>query len=209
MEVPFSIPYLDTLTHSATFNDHLSHINRTFDCYRKANMQLRREKCFFGYTEMEFVGHVVSKEGICPVPSLIDRIKQQGRPSNARELKSFLGLINYYRNFIQDFARWVASLYELTGKNVQISWNERCESGFSELCNMLSSHSVILTFPKWDQPFIFEVGASNQAIGGVLTQLDGLGVRRPLAYFSWAIVVAARKEETTSSRSEGVFLVRS
>ena len=53
-EVPFSIPYVDdTLTHSATFNDHLSHINRTLDCYRKANMQLRREKCFFGYTEKE------------------------------------------------------------------------------------------------------------------------------------------------------------
>ena len=128
-EDPFSIPYLDdTLTHSATFKDHLSHINRTLDYYRKANMQLRREKCFFGYTEMEFVGHVVSKEGICSVPSLIDRIKQQGKPSNARELKSFLGLINYYRTSIQDFARWAAPLYELTGKNVQFSWNDRCES---------------------------------------------------------------------------------
>ena len=92
----------------------------------------------------------------------------------------------------------------------KFSWNERCESGFSELCNTLSSHPVILAFPKWDQPIIVEVDASKQAIGGVLTQLDRLGVRRPLAYFSsafnitqanysageleaWAIVAAARK----------------
>ena len=66
-------------------------------CYRNAGLQLRRDKCKFAFSELEFVGHVVSKEGHKPVSDLIERIRTHSPPHSVRELRSFLGLVNYYQ----------------------------------------------------------------------------------------------------------------
>ena len=90
--VPCSLPYIDdTLTHSPTFNDHLNDLRQTLECYRKANLQLRRDKCHFGYREIEFLGHLLSGDGIQPLPSIVGKIEQQARPTNVKRLRSFLG----------------------------------------------------------------------------------------------------------------------
>ena len=73
-EVPCSLPYIDdTLTHSSTFDDHLQDLKRTLDCYRKENLQLRRDKCHFGYKKIEFLGHLLGGDGIRPLPSIVGK----------------------------------------------------------------------------------------------------------------------------------------
>ena len=112
--VPYSLPNLDdTLTHSSSFSEHLNHLRATMECYRKAGLQLRRDKCKFAYRELEFVGHVVSANGHRPTPTLVERIRVQKQPNSVRELKAFLGFTNYYWEYIRNYALIASLLYRL------------------------------------------------------------------------------------------------
>ena len=205
-----SLPYIDdTLTFSSSFDDHLEHLGVALACYRDADLQLRKEKCRFGYDEVEFLGHTLSSHGYRPLSSNVLRIQRQARPSNTRQLRSFLGLVNYYRDFQPDLARMAAPLYHLTRKGVTWTWGERCEQSYQQLCHTLTRNPVTLAFPNWSVPFHLEVDASDSAIGGVLAQEGPRGQLQPISFFSstlndsqrrysvgeeaWAIVAAARK----------------
>ena len=128
----------DTLVYSNNFTDHLRHLRQTFELYRRVKMQLRRDKCIFGATELEFVGHVISGNWHRPMPSLVQRIKEHTAPSTIREVKSFMGLANYYRNFVKDFSKMASPLYYLTQKDVQWRWGEQQERSFRILCGCAS-----------------------------------------------------------------------
>ena len=210
-DTPRSLAYIDdTLTFSGSFDDHLIHLGRVLQAYRNANLQLRKDKCCFGYNEIEFLGHSVSQYGYQPLSSNVVRIQRQARPSTVRQLRSFLGLVNYYRDFQPDLALRAAPLYELTKKRAAWNWNRECEDSYQGLCNALSRNPVTLAYPDWSRPFHLEVDASNVAVGGVLAQEDPNGRLRPISFFSstlneaqrrysigekeaWAIVAASRK----------------
>ena len=192
--IDYSQSYIDdTLTFSPSFEDNLDHMKKTLQAYRSSNMQLRKEKCKFGYSEIEFVGHQVSGRGHRPLPSLVERIRNHHKPNGVRELRSYLGLVNIYRDFIPHCARIADPLYRLT-EDTQWVWTEVEESSFRLLCDKLSSEP--LAFPQWDRTFIVETDASREAVGGVLSQEDRNGKARPLAYFSSKLDRAQRNYST-------------
>ena len=195
--VPYSLPYLDdTLTHSSSFSEHLNHLRATLECYRKAGLQLRRDKCKFAYCELEFVGHVVSANGHRPTPTLVERIRVQKQPNSVRELKAFLGLTNYYREYIRNYALIASPLYRLMAGRAVWSWKMEQREAFHDLCNALVTYPV-LAFPQWENDFFLEVNASKEAVGGVLSQEDFLGRRRPIAFFSSKLDRAQRNYSAT------------
>ena len=90
---PHSLPYIDdTLTFSDTFNLHLADLRTVLTCYRDSNLQLRRDKCRFGYTEVEFLGYVLTKDGYKPLSSNVLRIQQQARTTNVKQLTLKIGI---------------------------------------------------------------------------------------------------------------------
>ena len=80
-----------------------------------------------------FLGHVVSRNGIEVDPQKIEAVKQWLRPTSATKIRSFLGLVGYYRRFVENFSRIFALLTKLTQKNVKFQWSEACEKSFLEL----------------------------------------------------------------------------
>ena len=141
---------------------------------------------------------------------MVQRIREYPAPSSLRELKSFLGLVNYYRNFINKFSDTASPLYELTQKNSTWKWGDGQETSFQSLRSALVSESVCLRFPQWNRTFYVECDASKEGVGAVLSQDDNEGIRRPISFFSsrlnksqinysaseletWAIVAATRK----------------
>ena len=105
-----SLPYIDdTLTYSRSFAEHLKHLRVVLESYRSAKMQLRLDKCKFAFHETEFLGHLLSRGGYQPLPSLVAKIRDQPRPQS-----SFLGLIYYYRDFIPDMSDILAPWSHLT-----------------------------------------------------------------------------------------------
>ena len=120
--------------------------------------------------EGEFVGHVVSASGHSPLPSLVDKISRAARPGNCKELQRFLGLVNYYREYIPNMADVTQPLYDLTKKGKDWVWDGKCESAFCKLRGILSDSPIVLAYPDWKKEFYLQTDASTIAVGGVLSQ---------------------------------------
>ena len=92
------------LIHTQTWEEHIAALNEVFRRLRKANLTARPSKCFIGFNEVEFLGHMVGKGIMRPKPDKVKSIKEAARPETKTQLRSFLGLAGYYRKFIPDFA---------------------------------------------------------------------------------------------------------
>ena len=100
-----------------------------------------------------FLGHVLSKDGIIVDPNKIEAVVNWDRPTNVSEVRSFLGLIGYYRRFVEGFSCIAAPLTQLTRKNVKFKWKEECEKSFQELKQRLVT-APVLTIPSSTGAFV-------------------------------------------------------
>ena len=176
----------DTIVLGADFESHLANLELVLERFRKAGLQLNPHKCQWFQSEVRYLGHIVGKDGIRTDPATVEKVATWPQPENVRELRSFLGLANYYRKFIKDYAGIAHPLHRLTGKNVRFEWSSECDAAFKELRERLCS-APILTLPDFEQGsgmFILDTDASDFAIGGVLSQRGSDGLERVIAYGS-------------------------
>ena len=171
----------DVIVFSNNFKDHLEHLKIVFDRLRENQFVAKPEKCTFCCDELEFLGHVVSNEGIKTDPKKIEKIKNAAAPQNVKELRAFPVLASYYRRFVHNYAKIAHPLTYLTG-DVPYLWTEDQEHAFQELKNRLVS-TPILAYPQYDIPFEIHTDASNIAISGVLVQKQD-GQEKVIAYAS-------------------------
>ena len=109
--------YIDeVIIFSPSFEEHLSRLTAVFGRLRDANLKLKPSKCHFARTSVDFLGFVVSSEGILPDPSKLDAVRTFPVPKSVKDVRSFLGLCNYYRRFVKDFAKIASPLNRLTRK---------------------------------------------------------------------------------------------
>ena len=175
----FVIVYIDDiLVYSKTAEEHARHLEAMLGRLRDNKLYANREKSDFVHQEIEFLGHVVTKDGIKPNMKKVKAIQEWKQPSTQKGLRSFLGLANYYCRFIQDFSKIARPLSDLLKKGASQEWNEPCHQAFEDLKSKLSSLPV-LKFLEFDKPFEVHTDASDFAIREVLIQ-DG----RPIAYES-------------------------
>ena len=144
---------------------------------------LKPAKCQFAMRQVTYLGHVISREGVRPDPSKLSAVADYPVPTNAKELKQFLGLTNCYRRFIRQYAAVAEPLHViLRGKPSQFNWNESCGKAFEALKHHLIN-PLILFLPDFRRPFILHTDASGVAIGGILGQLHN-GAEKVVAYWS-------------------------
>ena len=138
---------------------------------------------------VHYLGHVVSSEGVETDPAKIQCIADWTTPSNAKELKQFLGLASYYRRFVRGFAKIASPLHHLSEKKKAWAWTDECEQAFKLLKHHLIS-APILRLTNFSQDFILDVDASEDGLGAVLSQLDGY--EQVVAYASRALTKAEK-----------------
>jgi hypothetical protein len=188
------VAYLDDLlVHSPSREQHLIDLRNVMDRLQKADLRLKRKKCFFGVDEVEYLGFVVSKQGVSMDPKKVAAMLSWPRPKNVTDVRSFLGLVGYYRKFLKGFADTTAPLVELTKKNVAWEWGDTQEYAFKALKEMLTTAPTLLipdTSPG--RTFVIHTDASDFAVGGVLLQDQGQGGLQPCAYFSKKLNSAER-----------------
>ncbi len=138
---------------------------------RAANIKLKASKCHFAYPQVTDLGHIVSRNGIQPDPDKISAAKDFPVPKKVKDVRSFLGLANYYRRFIHNFAKIAAPLTALLRKNVKFHWTDDCQHAFNTL-KMSLVLAPVLSFPDFTLPFELYVDASLDGLGMTLGQIQ-------------------------------------
>ena len=181
----------DIIVYGANFEEHMQRVDEVLCRVKQSGLKLKPDKCQLLQTEVVFLGHVVSGEGVRPDPSNITKVVNWPRPTNPKQVKQFVATGSYYRRFIKDFAKMARPLTELTKKDVKFAWTDECEHAFQKLKERLTSTDV-MGYPLNDAgTFYLDVDASGVGIGGVLSQIQS-GQERVLAYASRSLNKAER-----------------
>ena len=172
----------DIIIFSKTEEENLQHLEEIFECLRKAGLKLKLQKCSFFKKHIQYLGHLISDEGIQPLPEKLESIAKMPVPQNAKQVKQFLGLVGYYRKFVPHFSDITRPLTQLTQKNKGFNWTTECDKCFHMLKDYLQE-APILRYPDPSADYILYTDASKYAYSGVLMQsIDGTD--HPVAYTS-------------------------
>ena len=176
--------YLDDIIIVGTsFSEHLRNLAGVLQRLRQAGLKLKPSKCKWCQKSVTFLGHIVSEEGVAADPSKTAVVAGWPPPQSKREMQQFLGLANYYRKFVKNFAAIAKPLHRLTEKNTDFKWTVECQHAFDVLRACLSSPPV-LSYPDYSRRFVLDTDASDIGIGAVLSQEDATGSEVVIAYAS-------------------------
>ena len=176
----------DVIVYGTSFEEHMERITQVLERIESAGLKLRPDKCTLLQSEVVFLGHVVSAEGIKPNPSNISKIMEWPAPKSVKEIRQFIAMGSYYRKFVKNFAKIVRPMVDLTKKDKPFIWTSACQAAFEELKTALVS-PPIMGYPLQDAgKFILDVDASDVGIGGVLHQVQE-GQERVISYGSRAL----------------------
>jgi hypothetical protein len=186
----------DIIVFSSTFDEHLERLGQVLDKLEEANIFLKLPKCTFCTDTVEYLGHIVSSQGVMPDPKKIERLQGMKSPSNIKEVRSFLGLAGYYRRFVHKFAEITSPIAELLHKDHNFNWTDECQQAFDKIISILTT-APVLAYPDFSLPFRLQADACKTSIGAVLSQIGKDGVERPIAYYSRLLTAAELKYGTT------------
>ena len=189
--------YLDDIgLYADTVTAHLARIGQTLEALKQQGLFANFSKCAFLLRRMEFLGHIVSETGIEVDPSKVSAIADWPCPSNVSQLRSFLGLINYYREYIENFAHRAGALTLLLSATVPFEWGPSQEQAFADLKTAVTSAPVLQPFRTNAQHLVM-ADASSVGLGAVLLQADtDNDLFRPVAFHSRKLSPAERNYPT-------------
>lgn len=116
------LPIDDIVVHGETLEEHNARLERVFDRLREHHLKIKISKCQFLRDEILFLGHKITKEGLLPDPRKVHAVLDFPPPTTVKKLQSFLGLANYYRKFIREFANVAEPLNKLLRSNEKFNW---------------------------------------------------------------------------------------
>lgn len=172
----------DLIIYSSSLQEHIQDLEAVLQRLRESNLKVQLDKTEFLKKETPFLGHIVTAEGVKPDPSKIKSIQQFPIPKTNKEIKSFLGLLGYYRKFIPNFAHLTKPMTACLKKGKKIELTTEYINCF-EHCRNLLMNDPILQYPDFEKDFNLRTDASNFALGAVLSQ-GPIGTDRPVAYAS-------------------------
>ena len=123
--------------------EHLEHLEEIFTRLKTAGLKLKLEKCCFFKKHIQYLGHLISADGIQPLPEKLESIAKMPAPRNPKEVKQFLRLVGYYRKFVPRFADISRVLTHLTKKDVEFKWTPECENCFQILKEFLQQAPIL------------------------------------------------------------------
>ena len=170
--------------------EHFDNLNKVFDRLSSSGLRVKKEKCTFFAKSVNYLGHVISKNGVHTCPEKVKAINNTPTPKNVSELRAFIGMVMYYGKFIKGVSTVLTPLYNLLRTGAKWVWNEECKSAFDQVKEALSSSEVLVHYsPDW--PLVLTADASAAGVGAVISHLTPAG-ERPIAYASRTLTAAER-----------------
>ncbi len=172
----------DIMIYSTTQSQHTNDVKQVFAILRKHKFYAKLSKCEFGKSQTEFLGHIVGNGGIRMLPTKVQAILDWPILTDVTSVRSFLGLCNYYRRFVNRYSMIAAPLFDLLRADKPFAWTQSQQQSFDQLKQAMTS-APILALPDYNKEFYICTDASGYGIGGVLCQLYD-SVYRPLMFIS-------------------------
>ena len=193
----------DVIIFSDTWEDHLSHLRNVFERLKAAGLVINQNKCMFGRNRMKCLGYILEDGKILPDPDKVKGILNFPTPKTKKQVKSFNGIINFYRSHINQCATLMKPLTDLTKRNEpdKVRWTEEHEKAFNALKEALCREPVLIP-PNPNKGYVLKSDASNVGLGSILSQMGDDGFLHPCGYASRALL----KRETRYTTTEREFL---
>ncbi|XP_067145203.1 uncharacterized protein [Centruroides vittatus] len=182
----FAVAYIDDVAiYSRSWEEHLTHLKAVLRALRDAGLTVNANKCQFARPRLLYLGHIVGSGRHAPDPERVKAITALALPKTKEQLRSFLGICGYYRDYISDFAKLTNPLTNLLARRAPktIEWNRELERSFEAVKTKLGQ-APLLYSPDPERPFVLFTDASNHAIGVCLAQFSPEGQEKPIAFAS-------------------------
>jgi len=183
----------DILIYSKTWKEHLRLVNKVLKRLSDHNLQAKVGKCHFGAKEVKYLGSVVSYNCRRPDPEKVRAIKELEPPKTKDDVRSILGLVGFYREFMKDLSSVTEPLQKLMRKDTVFQWGTEQQKAFDEMKKGISEKSC-LEFPRPGWPYELHTDASLNGIGAVLFQKDPQGKLHTIEFASKALSKAQKRQ---------------
>ncbi|KAJ7998494.1 hypothetical protein DPEC_G00205510 [Dallia pectoralis] len=193
----------DIIVFSKDFRSHCERLELVFGRLKRHGLKLKPSKCFLFRSEVKFLGHVISSEGIKVDSEKVSALEAWPVPKSVKEVRQLIGFMSYYRRFVPKFAQIAKPLHALMGSkdNMRASelfmWSSECQTAFDNLRQCLMSPPV-LAYPDFGLPFILTTDGSQQGLGAVLSQKQ-MGAERVIAFASRGLRGSERNDKYYSA----------
>lgn len=186
--LPFVFAYVDDiLIASRSLTEHEKHISAVLQRLRDYGLTINLAKCEFAKTELKFLGHLITPNGIKPLPAKVQAILEIPKPAQAKNLKGFIATLNFYRRFLPHATEYQRKLFSLIEGNVKndkraVIWTDETSTAFDE-CKRQLANAATLAYPREGAPLSLMVDASDTCVGAVLNQ-EVQDSQQPLGFYS-------------------------
>ena len=180
----FCIVYLDDiLIYSESRQDNIAHTILVLTRLRSANLYAKLEKCKFQVTQIEFLGYIISFDGISMDPAKVSAITSWPSPQSVHDVQVFIGFANFYRRFIENYSKIILPLTSLLKKDMAFVWSDKAQLAFDFLKLKFTTSPILKHFDP-HRPSIVETDASDFAIACIISQHDDKSILHPIAFYS-------------------------
>ncbi|XP_052753936.1 uncharacterized protein K02A2.6-like [Galleria mellonella] len=180
----------DIAIQGQTYIELLKRIQTIFQKLKECGLHLNKNKCQFLKKSITYLGHKINENGLHPTEEKVNDIKNSPRPTDVSTLRTFLGMVNYYQQFIPNLASKLNPLYTLQ-KNIKFIWSKECETSFQELKKEICSEKVLTPFHT-HLPITLATDASPVGFGAVLSHIMPDNKERPIAFASRSLTSAEK-----------------
>ena len=176
----FARAYIDDLliVSKGNFETHLDHLEQVLTRLAEAGLKVNATKSSFCCNELEYLGYLINNEGVRPTMKKVEAISNIAPPKTRKQLRSFIGMVNYYRDMWPKRSHYLAPLSTLTSKNVKWEWTDVHQEAFENMKKLIAKETL-LTYPDFNKPFEIHTDASDVQLGACISQ-DG----KPVAFYS-------------------------
>ena len=203
--IPHVSVYIDDiLVTGTTESEHLQTLDKVLTQLHEAGVRLRRDKCAFMLKQVDYLGHSISAEGLKPSKEKIRAISQAPAPANLAQLRSFLGMVNYYGKFLKGLSSMLAPLYALLQKNQTWKWGQQQKDAFAKVKQELVSPKILIHYEP-QRKLLLSCDASPYGIGAVISHVMDDGCEKPIAYTSRSL--SAAEQNYAQIDKEGLAIV--
>ena len=187
-----------------TIEEHLSTLDKVLEKLGGTNLRLNKPKCFFLQPSIEYLWHIIDKDGLHPTEEKVRAIKEAPKPRNVSELQLFFRIINYYSRFLPNLSTKLAPLYQLLQKDTKWTWGRKQNEAFKAPKSALQDDSLLVHYNE-SKPPVLACDASQYGQGAVLSHVMQDGKERPVAYASRTLTPA--EKNYSQIKKEGLAII--